>query len=223
MDSVNFSEYFSKFHKHKGLVGISPMLHDIKDDCWILRPKVKENLKIIVDEDFPINILIFPRHLPYIIKLLKEFPTLRAVIDHIAKPNITNGELDPRHSQIRQVANFSNVMCKLSGMITEADHENWLEENLKSYISHVLNVFGIDSVMLGSDCLFCLIAGTYNQVYNALLNNLPGDLLKEELDSILVIVRLSSISSIVNKFLNTWGVVGNKVIIPVVIILCIRK
>lgn len=184
MDADDFKEHFIRLKKHKGFVGVRPMIHDIKDDTWILRPKVKENLKVLVDHDFPIDILIFPRHLPYILEVLDEFPQLRAVIDHIAKPYIRKGELEPWKTQMSKVATYEKVMCKLSGMITEADHEQWKEEDLRPYISHIVDVFGPDSVMFGSDWPVCTLAGSYSQVHDALANNLPVNLSNEEMASI---------------------------------------
>jgi len=181
MDADDFKEHFTRFQKHKGFVGLRPMLHEIEDDLWILRPRVKENLSFLIEHDFPIDILIFPRHLPYILEILDEFPQLRAVIDHIAKPHITRRELEPWKSQMSKIATYEKIMCKLSGMITEADPEHWKEDDLKPYISHLIDIFGPRSVMFGSDWPVCLLAGSYKQVHDALVNNLPKHLTEEEI------------------------------------------
>ena len=88
MSSAQFPKQFARLTSHPKFVGIRPMLQGLEDDQWILRPEVKRNIHILVENDFPIDILIYPKHLPYIVELLKEFPTLRAVIDHCAKPDI---------------------------------------------------------------------------------------------------------------------------------------
>ncbi|NEU30199.1 amidohydrolase family protein [bacterium LRH843] len=184
LESDEFSKHYRRFRQHKGFVGLRPMLHDISDDRWILRPKVMEHLKLLVEEDFPLDILIFPRHLPHILELLDELPGLRAVIDHCAKPYIAKGELEPWKSEIDKVAKYKNVRCKLSGLITEAEHNKWTVEDLKPYVSHVVNTFGPESVMYGSDWPVCLLSGTYSQVHNALVETLPKELSQEEIEKI---------------------------------------
>jgi L-fuconolactonase len=180
LESPDFHEIFLRYREREGFIGIRPMLQDLEDDRWILRPTVLKNIEILVQEDFPIDILIKPRHLPSIIELLRLFPTLRAVIDHMAKPYIAAQILDPWREQMREVASFPQVMCKLSGMITEADPSSWKREDLKPYIHHVIEVFGTDRIMFGSDWPVCLLAGSYDDVYQALVENLPIDFSDED-------------------------------------------
>jgi len=184
MDSDHFKEHFSRFRENEGFVGIRPMLHDIEDDRWILRPKVMKNLEVLIEEDFPIDILIRPRHLPHILEMFVQLPELRAVIDHIAKPLIAKGIQEPWNEQMRQIAGYEKVMCKLSGMVTEADHDNWKVEDLIPYVTHVVEIFGTDKVMYGSDWPVCLFAGSYSEVHNALTEALPQNLTKDQIAAI---------------------------------------
>ncbi|MDQ0338324.1 L-fuconolactonase [Caldalkalibacillus uzonensis] len=184
LESETFPQDFDRYRQRQGFVGIRPMLQDLADDKWILRPQVVENISRLVENDFPIDLLIYPRHLPVIKALLQRFPRLRAVIDHLAKPNIAKQEMHPWQEHLAEIANYPNVMCKLSGMITEADHQKWAPDDLRPYVSHALEVFGVERVMFGSDWPVCLLAGQYEEVYQALAANLPASLSAKEADKI---------------------------------------
>lgn len=170
----DFKDEFYRYKENSGFVGIRSMLQDLEDDRWILRPQVMKNIEILVEEDFPIDILVFPWHLPHIIELLKEFPSLRAVIDHAAKPNIAQAVIQPWKDDMTQIASFEKVMCKLSGLITEADHQHWKVEDIIPYIHHVVDTFSSDSILYGSDWPVCLLAGSYREVVMSLKQALSG-------------------------------------------------
>jgi L-fuconolactonase len=89
-------------------------------------------------------------------------------VDHISKPEIKNRKLDPWRSLMAQVAKHPNIHCKLSGMITEADHKRWTGEDLRPYVEHVLECFGFGRAIFGSDWPVCLLAGSYDQVIGVL-------------------------------------------------------
>lgn len=181
LEAEDFADHFSRYREQEGFVGLRPMLQDLEDDQWILRPQVLKNIELLVHHDFPIDILIKPKHLTSILELLRRFPTLRAVIDHIAKPPISEQILDPWQEQLGELAAFPHVMCKLSGMITEADHGSWQNEHLKPYILHVIKVFGWDRILFGSDWPVCLLAGSYEDVLKALEQNLHEPVNNEEM------------------------------------------
>jgi L-fuconolactonase len=160
--------YEEKREKHPKLVGVRPMLQDLADDGWILRKQVMENLRYLADRKVVFEFLTYTRHLPFVLEVLEEEPRLHAVIDHISKPEIKAGKMEPWNDLISKVARHENVFCKLSGMITEADHRMWEPQHLRPYIEHVLDSFGEDRVMFGSDWPVCLLAGSYAEVINAL-------------------------------------------------------
>ena len=168
LDSPGFPQEFENRRKHPSFVGIRPMLQDIADDRWILRPQVMASLRILAEADFPFDFCIYPRHLPSVIQVLEAVPGLRATIDHLSKPEIRAHNLHPWKSLIAEVARHRNVFCKLSGMITEADHERWSVPDLQPYVDHAMECFGPDRVMFGSDWPVCLKAGSYHQVIHAL-------------------------------------------------------
>jgi L-fuconolactonase len=152
-------------------------LQDLADDRWILQPQVLQNLKHLAGTGFPFEFLTFPRHLPYVLQVLEQMPDLHAVVDHLSKPPIASGELEPWAELMARVAAFPDVHCKLSGMVTEADHATWSPASLVPYVKHVINVFGVDRVMFGSDWPVCLLAAEYCEVVNALrtiLSNWAG-------------------------------------------------
>jgi L-fuconolactonase len=168
LDNSNFPVELELYLKKPKFLGVRPMLQDLADDEWILRPRVVASLKVIAERDIPFEFLTYTRHLPHVLKVLDAVPNLRAVVDHVSKPEIKNRKLDPWRSLMAGVAKHTNVYCKLSGMITEADHKNWNADDLRPYVEHAFKCFGADRVMYGSDWPVCLLAGTYDQVINAI-------------------------------------------------------
>jgi L-fuconolactonase len=179
LEAPDFSVQFERYRENPKFIGIRPMLHDIPDDGWILRPQVLSALRIIADADFPFEFLTYTRHLPHVCKVLEAIPQIRAVIDHLSKPEIRAHKLEPWSSWITQLAKYQNLYCKLSGMITEADHLQWSAADLQPYVDHVVKSFGYDRIMFGSDWPVCLCAGSYDQVVGALQEVLASNLSEE--------------------------------------------
>jgi len=169
MDSVDFPRRFEFYRKNSKFVGLRPMLQDIPDPAWIVRPQVLKSLQLVADTDFPFEFLTYTRHLPYVLQALESVGSLRAVIDHISKPEIREGKLEPWKQLMAQAAQHGNLYCKLSGMITEADPLHWSVQDLRPYIEHIVDCFGWDRVIFGSDWPVCLLAGSYDQVIQALV------------------------------------------------------
>jgi L-fuconolactonase len=168
MENEDFLDQFERYGRDPKFIGIRPMLQDIPEDDWILRPRVLERLGEIAARDFPFDILTYPRQLPYVLKALEKTPNLRAVVDHISKPEIKARKMEPWKSLMGEVALHPNVYCKLSGMITEADQKKWVPDDLRPYVEWVVEVFGLNRVMYGSDWPVCLCAGSYDRVIDAL-------------------------------------------------------
>ncbi|MYB76982.1 MAG: amidohydrolase family protein, partial [Chloroflexi bacterium] len=144
MADPDFSRLFEQYRQEPAFVGIRPMLHDLSDDAWVIQPVVLDNLRVLTAHDFPFDFLVRPQHLPHVLHVLEKVPNLRAVIDHIAKPLIKDQVFEPWGAQISAIAQHENVYCKLSGMVTEADHANWNPTDLKPYVEHVVAAFGLD-------------------------------------------------------------------------------
>lgn len=152
-----------KMLRCKRLRGIRRLIQNQKDPDFCLQPKFIEGLKLLAKHDLVFDICIFHHHVPNAIKMVRQCPEVRFVLDHIAKPAIKAGEFEPWGRDLKQLAALPNVVCKISGVTTEADHKNWTREQLKPYIAHAIECFGFDRVMYGGDWHVLELAGTYPQ------------------------------------------------------------
>jgi len=175
-EDERFGDKLEQLRDHPKFVGLRPMLQDIADDEYILRPRVMDNLRRVEALDLPFDILTYPRHLPHVLAALDQLPRLRAVVDHISKPPIAAGRLAGWADDMAAVAAHRNVSCKLSGIVTEADQANWNSSDLAPFVRHVFAAFGEDRVMFGSDWPVCLLAASYAEALNALRTILDPDL-----------------------------------------------
>jgi len=142
------------------IVGLRPMLQDIADIGWILRPEVQPGLAAMAAHGLSFDALIKPYHLPVIGELARLQPGLRVVIDHGAKPDIAAGAFQPWAERMATLAQATPWCCKLSGLVTEAA-PGWGLETLRPYVGHLLEVFGADRLMWGSDWPVLNLAGDY--------------------------------------------------------------
>jgi len=179
LENPQFEQQFAHYRKTKKFTGLRPMLQDLDDDAWVCRPQVLRNLELIAEAQFPFEFLTYTRHLPFVLQALEAVPGLHAVIDHISKPEIKAKKLEPWKTLMAEAAKHPNLFCKLSGMITEADHASWGGEDLRPYVEHVVDSFGWDRIIFGSDWPVCLLAGSYSQVYGALRGVLSAQLDKD--------------------------------------------
>lgn len=165
LDSDEFEERLAHYRRNPLFVGVRPMLQGLDDDAFILRPRVMKSLKAIEAADLPFDILTFTRNLPHVARALEQVPGLRAVVDHISKPEIADGKFEPWASRMKAIAAFPNVSCKISGMVTEASPD-WRLEDFRRYVDHVATIFGPDRLMFGSDWPVCLMGASYGEVAN---------------------------------------------------------
>jgi L-fuconolactonase len=124
--------------------------------------------------------LIFPDQLKYAYELAKEFPEQPFVIDHLAKPLIKDQVIDEWKKDMEAIAACENVYCKISGMVTEADWNNWKETDFTAYLDVVTNAFGINRVMFGSDWPVCLVAGGYEKMLSIVQNYFAAFSIREQ-------------------------------------------
>ncbi len=150
------------------LCAIRHLVEFESDDDWLLRRDVLEGLAVLESAGIPYDLLLRPRHLSRVPVLSDRLPEMDMVIDHIAKPDIRGAVLDPWRADIMAAAENPRIMCKLSGMVTEADHQSWKPDDLVPYVGTVVEAFGTDRVMFGSDWPVSTLAGTYAQVHSAL-------------------------------------------------------
>jgi L-fuconolactonase len=152
-----------QLRRNKTLRGIRRLIQNQADPDFCIQPNFIEGLKLLSTHDLVFDICIFHHHLPNAIKMVRQCPEVRFILDHIGKPGIKAGLMDPWRKDLKELASLPNVHCKISGVTTEADHKNWTREQLKPYIAHTIDTFGFDRVMYGGDWHVLELAGTYPQ------------------------------------------------------------
>jgi L-fucono-1,5-lactonase len=149
------------------LVGIRHQAHDEPDPDWLVRDDVIRGIGAVGSAGLAYDLLVRPRELPAALALARRLPDVRFVIDHLAKPPIASGELEPWATHMVPFRELEHVSCKISGMVTEADWSSWTSADLQPYVDRVLNVFGPDRLLFGSDWPVCLLAASYGDVVAA--------------------------------------------------------
>ena len=149
------------------LVGVRHLVQGEPDPEWLSRPDVRRGLKAVGAAGLAYDLLTKPVQLPAAIATARALPEMTFVLDHLSKPPIAAGKLEPWARLVRELAAEPNVSCKLSGMVTEADRAGWTVEQLRPYAATVLEAFGPARVMFGSDWPVCLLAASYAEVVDA--------------------------------------------------------
>jgi L-fuconolactonase len=168
--SPNVEKELEGLARRPKFVGVRHVAQDEPDDRFILREDFQRGIGTLRRFGLTYDLLIFPRQLPAAIALAERFPEQPFVLDHLSKPPIKDRVLSPWREQIRQLAKFSDVLCKVSGMVTEADWQNWRADDFKPYLDVVFEAFGPDRLMFGSDWPVCLLAGSYQRVIELVEN-----------------------------------------------------
>jgi len=154
-------DYLSQFEKLKGFRHV---LQGEKDRAFMLQPSFMNGISLLKKYNFTYDILIFPDQLQHSLELVKAFPAQPFVIDHIAKPSIKDKNINGWKKDMKAIAEHENVYCKISGMVTETDWKQWKKNDFTPYIDTVVEAFGTDRIMYGSDWPVCLVAGSYEKV-----------------------------------------------------------
>jgi L-fuconolactonase len=164
------------------LVRISPLVRGVRritqgetDPAFCLRPGFIEGVRQLPAYGLSCDLCIYHHQLGPAIELVRRCPEVRFMLDHLAKPAIAADELEPWRSQLAELAALPNVYCKISGLLTEADHGAWTAESIAPYVAHALAVFGEERVAFGSDWPVLLLAGSYTDWVNV-LERLTADL-----------------------------------------------
>jgi L-fuconolactonase len=159
------------------LVGLRPMVQDIADDDWLLRPTLTPLLVAMTRNGLVFDALVLPRHLPKLLHVIELHPDLTFVLDHCGKPRLSTGEIAAWQRDIAQLAERPNIVCKLSGLVTEAAPD-WQIANLRQAVDHVVGCFGPRRLLWGSDWPVVNLAGGYAKWFaaaEALLGGLSPD------------------------------------------------
>lgn len=163
----NVEERLAHYAKNTLFKGVRHIAQGEADD-FLLRADVQRGIGFLSQYDLTYDILIFARQLPAAIELVKAFPKQKFVLDHLAKPQISKGLDKEWQTHITALAEHPNVLCKLSGMVTETDDFKWKESDFAPFLDVVFTSFGTDRIMYGSDWPVCLLAADYGAQLNIL-------------------------------------------------------
>ncbi|MFB6437984.1 amidohydrolase family protein [Streptomyces sp. NPDC056411] len=147
-----------------GLVGVRHQVQDEPDPDWLTRPGVLRGLAVLADAGLVYDLLVTPRELPAAHTAVRALPQLEFVLDHAGKPPVARGGWQPWADALAALAALPNVSCKLSGLVTEAGWDTWRPRQILPYARHVLDTFGPERVMFGSDWPVCTLAAGYDDV-----------------------------------------------------------
>lgn len=148
------------------LVGIRHQVHDEADPDWLRRADVRRGIAAVGQAGLAYDLLVRPRELPSALETVRDLPDVRFVIDHLAKPEIANGALEPWASRLAPFGGLANAWCKVSGMVTEANWTSWRTEDFTPFVGHAVDVFGPERLLFGSDWPVCLLAASYERVHD---------------------------------------------------------
>ncbi|WP_371664095.1 amidohydrolase [Streptomyces sp. NBC_00280] len=146
------------------LKGIRHQVQGEPDPAWLLRADVRRGLAAVADADLVYDLVVLPHQLPVCVRAAESLPQLTFVLDHLGKPPVADGGIEPWATAVRALAALPNTVCKLSGLVTEADHTSWKPDDLRPYADTVLDAFGPGRLMFGSDWPVCTLAASYGQV-----------------------------------------------------------
>lgn len=163
-----FPALVDELTRNPKLRGLRHVIQDEPDENFILGEAFNRGIGALQPTGLVYEILIFEKHLPQAIQFVDQHPNQVFVLDHVAKPRIREGVLPPWRERIAELARRGNVYCKVSGMATEADWENWTEADLRPYFDTVLEAFGAKRLMMGSDWPVCLLATGYERWFEVL-------------------------------------------------------
>ncbi len=179
LQADNLSDRLEEFRQFDKLKGFRHIVQGEEDPRFLLRPSFLKGIEALGKYGYTYDILVKPHQLGATLDFIGHFPDQAFVIDHLAKPGIQSGEHEPWATQMKAIAQHKNVYCKLSGMVTEADWSDWESADFNYYIQYMIEVFGVDRVMFGSDWPVCLLAAEYSNVV-ALLEHAIAHLPVEE-------------------------------------------
>lgn len=164
LQADNIEERLEHYSHTKLMKGFRHVLQGETNRALMLEPAFMHGISLLHKYNFTYDILIFPDQLKYAEKLVRAYPQQKFVLDHIAKPNIKEGKIDAWAAEIDLLARQENIWCKVSGMVTEADWNNWTADTFKRYLDVVFDAFGPNRIMFGSDWPVCLVAADYTEV-----------------------------------------------------------
>jgi L-fuconolactonase len=170
----DFPGVMEEFEHRTKLKGLRHVIQGEPDENYILRADFNSGILAMQGSGLVYDILIYERHLPQTIEFVDEYPDQAFVLDHIAKPRIGARMMQPWADNLHELALRQNVWCKVSGMVTEADWKSWTPETLRPYLDVVVDAFGADRLIAGSDWPVCLVATEYARWFDVLHTYFAG-------------------------------------------------
>lgn len=161
-ESPSAADDLAELGENPKLVGVRPMIQDIADDDWMLRPDLDPAFLAVEESGLVFDALVFPRHLKNLLKRLAQHPNMRVVIDHCAKPRIAEGLFDGWAADMAELAHETQAYCKISGLVSEAG-KDWSVNDLRPYFDHVAEHFEPRRLVFGSDWPVCTLVADYQR------------------------------------------------------------
>jgi L-fuconolactonase len=158
----NRLEHFSRYPRFRGVRHIA----QAESDHFLARGDIVHRIGLLGERGLTYDILVYPRQLPAVLSMVSRLPGQPFVLDHLAKPLIREGRMEPWASLIRELASHENVWCKVSGMVTEAHWASWKPEDMHPFLDVVFEAFGPGRLMFGSDWPVCLLAADYRRAWS---------------------------------------------------------
>jgi len=163
-------ERIAHYAENKKMKGMRHVLQGEADRAYMLNPQFMKGIAALKNYDLTYDVLIFPDQLGYTNQFVKNISGVRFVIDHIAKPDIKNQNIEKWANNVKIIAQHENAWCKISGMVTEADWQNWQQSDFNPYLDVVFEAFGANRLMFGSDWPVCNVAGGYDRMISIVEN-----------------------------------------------------
>ncbi|MFZ4861840.1 amidohydrolase family protein [Sphingobacterium sp. Mn56C] len=170
----NINEQLAEFAKHPIIKGFRHIIEAETDADFLIRPDFQRGLEALTQYNYTFDLLVKPIHYASTLACVAANPNQQFMLDHMAKPNIKTQDFNDWASFIRELARYPNVYCKVSGLVTEADWENWSVADFKPYIDHAVSAFGLDRVCYGSDWPVSLLAASYEDVLHVVAHSLQN-------------------------------------------------
>ena len=166
--------YLEELKSMERVVGVRRQFEPEPDVEFCLRPDFLTGLRVLSELEMSFDICISHTQMANVVEMVKKFPDILFILDHIGKPDIKQSVMHPWASDLRNLSEVPNVVCKVSGLVTEADHDNWTPDDLRPYLDHVFDCFGFDRVLFGGDWPVVTLAGTHERWVNTLDDALSG-------------------------------------------------
>ena len=183
LKSQTAEEQMQHWKQYQKIIGFRCIMQGKPDELYLKNDLFISQVKKLASYEFTYDLLVYHDQLPSLIRFVEKLPDNRMILDHLGKPNIKNREIKTWRENIKILAQHPGIFCKLSGLVTEANHNNWSYDDLMPYLEIASEAFGIDRICFGSDWPVCLVAGGYSEVVGV-IEKFSSQLNEQEKDKI---------------------------------------